>query len=96
MPTLPSAKPCTGKKSSDCSINTLGSAAMISLEQKLKCAERELALRRSVYPKRVRDGRMKQAHADHEIACMEAVVDDYRQGRVADANDGSRRVGQRD
>jgi hypothetical protein len=69
---------------------------MISLEQKLKCVERELALRRSVFPKRVREGRMKQAHADHEIACMEAIIDDYRQGRIADANNGSRQVDQRD
>lgn len=66
---------------------------MISLEQKLKCAERELALRRSVFAKRVREGRMKQAHADHEITCMEAIVDDYRQGKV---NDGSRGVDQGD
>lgn len=46
---------------------------MISTPQQLACARRELALRRNVYPKWVREGRMTQAKADDEIAGMEAI-----------------------
>ena len=45
--------------------------------EKLKCAQRELALRRSVYQKRVTGGLMTQAKVDHEIAAMAAIVEDY-------------------
>ena len=47
---------------------------MKTLEEQLGAARRELALRRSAYPKWVRDGRMTQARADHETQCMEAIV----------------------
>lgn len=40
----------------------------------LACATRELRMRRRVYPHWVNDGRMPQAKADHELACMEAIV----------------------
>lgn len=46
-------------------------------EEKLKVIRRELALWRSVYPKWVAAGRMKQAAADHEIAVMAAIEQDY-------------------
>jgi hypothetical protein len=36
-----------------------------------------LALRRSVYQKRVTGGLMTQAKVDHEIAAMAAIVEDY-------------------
>jgi hypothetical protein len=36
---------------------------------------REIAMRQSVYRKRVSDGRMKQDAADREIATMAAVLD---------------------
>ena len=49
----------------------------ISTLDKLKCAQRELALRRSVYQKRVTGGLMTQAKVDHEIAAMAAIVEDY-------------------
>jgi len=51
--------------------------APISNLDKLKCAQRELALRRSVYPKRVKSGLQTQEKIDHEIAAMAAIVDDY-------------------
>ena len=50
---------------------------MITNEDKRKCAERELALRRAAYPKFVARGRMKQPVADREIALMQAIADDY-------------------
>ena len=47
-------------------------------ETKLKCIERELRLRRRVYPRWVAEGRMKIRDAEHEIKTMEAIADDYR------------------
>ena len=47
---------------------------MKPLADQLACVRRELALRRNVYPKWVRDGRMAQAEANEEIATMEAVL----------------------
>lgn len=41
----------------------------------LDCARRELALRQKCYPGWVRQGRMTQAKADHEIQCMEGIVE---------------------
>lgn len=52
---------------------------MITLEQQIACARREVAMRRNVYPKWVKSGRMKQEQADHEIAVMDAIVFTLRQ-----------------
>lgn len=52
--------------------------AIFTLVEKLRCATRELAIRRAVYPKRVESRRMKQAECDREIALMEAIVADYQ------------------
>jgi len=46
--------------------------------QKLKAVQRELAMRRSVYPKWVALKRMRQVDADLEIAVMMAILEDYR------------------
>jgi hypothetical protein len=48
--------------------------AVIPLEHQLRCAQRELRLRRQVYPKLVDERRMTQKAADHEIALMQAIV----------------------
>ena len=45
---------------------------------KYACAKRELALRKRVYPGLIQSGRLTQRVADHEIQCMEAIVQDYR------------------
>lgn len=50
---------------------------MISYDQKRACLERELKMRRRVYPRWVQDGRMSQAKADEEIAVMKAILADY-------------------
>lgn len=47
---------------------------MIPLADQVRAAKRELALRRNVYPRRLRFGRMTQEEADREIAAMEAIV----------------------
>lgn len=48
-----------------------------SFEDKMKCAQRELVLRKNVYPARVKLGKMKTSQADREIAIMEAIHADY-------------------
>lgn len=45
--------------------------------EKLACADRELKMRRRVYPRWVELGKMSQKQADHEIACLESIVADY-------------------
>ncbi len=45
---------------------------------KLACAERELKMRRRVYPNWIRRGNMREGQAAREIALMEAIVADYR------------------
>lgn len=47
----------------------------MTLTDQLAAARRELGMRRRVYPRQVASGRMTQAAADHEIACMQAIVD---------------------
>lgn len=46
--------------------------------QKLACLERELILRRKAYPRWVAEGRMRQADAEHEVAVLISIVEDYR------------------
>lgn len=46
----------------------------IPIEAQIKCVEREIDMRIRVYGNRVRDGKMKQAQADAEIAAMRAVL----------------------
>jgi hypothetical protein len=50
-----------------------------SNNEKLQCIEREVALRRSAYPRFISSGKLKQEKADREIAVMEAVAADYRE-----------------
>jgi hypothetical protein len=44
-----------------------------SIEDMLKCVERELALRKIMYPKWVNSGVMKEDVAKHEINVMQAI-----------------------
>lgn len=50
----------------------------ITAADKRACAERELAMRKRVYPRWVSAGKMAQITADREIAVMTAIADDYR------------------
>lgn len=47
----------------------------MNISQLIASAERELAMRRRVYPRRVANGRMSQRDADHETKCMEEIVE---------------------
>jgi hypothetical protein len=44
---------------------------------KLECAKRELLIRKKVYSRLVKQGKMTLAKADHEIAVMASIVEDY-------------------
>jgi hypothetical protein len=49
--------------------------AHVSLRRQLRAAERELALRKRVYPTRIACRRMSRAKAADELAAMAAIVD---------------------
>lgn len=49
----------------------------IPRHEKRQCLEREIRMRRRVYPRWVKDGRMTQAQADREIDVMTAILRDY-------------------
>jgi hypothetical protein len=46
-------------------------------DEKLQAVKRELAYRRRVYENRVRDKKMTQSHADHQIKLFEEIEADY-------------------
>lgn len=45
----------------------------IPVEDLIKSVDREIAMRRRVYPRWVENRRMTEAQSKHEIACMERV-----------------------
>jgi len=47
----------------------------VSLEEEIAAVEREISLRKRVYPGRVLSNRMKADRAEREIQCMEAVLE---------------------
>lgn len=49
-------------------------ATEFTLLAQVACARRELGYRKYVYPERVMRGKMRQADADRETACMEAIL----------------------
>lgn len=51
---------------------------IITDTDKLNCAEREVKLRQKHYPRWVEEGKLSLGKATHEIACMEAIAEDYR------------------
>lgn len=60
----------------------------ISLEEQAAACEREVRMRRRVYPRWVGDGRLTQAKADAEIAAMEAAAATLRGLADAEAAKG--------
>ncbi len=49
-----------------------------SATEKLAEIEREIGMRKRVYPREVQGGRMTQAEADRRLSIMEAIAQDYR------------------
>jgi hypothetical protein len=50
---------------------------MTTTVEMLRCIERELKMRRSVYPRWIAKGRMSVSHADYEIRTMEAIEEHF-------------------
>ncbi|WP_210526312.1 hypothetical protein [Rubellimicrobium arenae] len=59
--------------------------------QKRAALVRELGMRRRVYPRWVEAGRMKSSEMHHEIAVLEAILEDYPEQREPDLFTTSRR-----
>jgi hypothetical protein len=55
-----------------------GALPPVTLADQVACVEREIAMRKRVYPRWVGDGMMKQGAADEEIRRMEAVLETLR------------------
>jgi hypothetical protein len=51
------------------------SERFVPMDDMIGCANRELVLRKRVYPQWVANGRMTQEKADKEIAAMAAILD---------------------
>jgi len=50
---------------------------MITIADKLIELKREQHMRKGVYSHWVRSGKMKQDTADHRLAVLQAIIDDY-------------------
>ena len=46
----------------------------LDIYEQIKCVERELAMRRRLYPRWVMAEKIGAHEADHELRCMEAVL----------------------
>jgi hypothetical protein len=55
---------------------------VFTAEQKRAAALREVALRKNVFRRKVQAGTMTAEKAEHEIAVMQAIADDYTVGSV--------------
>ncbi len=53
-----------------------------TLEDQISAVTREIALRERVYPKWTEMGRMTKQKADHETACMKAVLGTLMAARI--------------
>jgi hypothetical protein len=49
----------------------------VTTSDKLACAIRELAMRKTVYPRLIEKGQIRADNAEREIAIMKAIVEDY-------------------
>lgn len=47
---------------------------MVPIDEQIACVERELRMRKRVYPGRIYAGKMSQLQANQEIGAMEAVL----------------------
>jgi hypothetical protein len=61
------------------------SALPVPLSDQIAAVEREIAMRRRVYPRSVAEGRMPQARADAELRAMSAVLETLKTLESADA-----------
>jgi hypothetical protein len=60
----------------------------MNMQEQIKCAARELAMRRNVYPKWVEAGRMSKVKASFETDAMAAILETLK---ALEANNDERR-----
>ena len=58
-------------------MNVPAPAAEFSREEKLKEIAREIAMRRRIYPLKIKEGYLKVQDAERQIAIMLAIARDY-------------------
>lgn len=63
--------------------------APITLADQIECVRREIGMRHRVYPRWVQIGRITQAHADHQIAAMQAVLETLEALQPAEPQQGA-------
>ena len=63
--------------------------APATLDEQIECVRREIGMRRRVYPRWVEIGRITQDKADHEIACMQAVLEGLLARQPAEPEQGA-------
>lgn len=56
--------------------------------EKWKCAERELALRKRVYPRQINEKKLALREARYEIELMHEIAEDYRRQATDDDKQG--------
>jgi hypothetical protein len=61
----------------------------VTLQQQIASVKREIAMRVNVYAKRVADGKMRKAEAEHELACMRSVLETLQKLKNCDENEGA-------
>lgn len=61
----------------------LFAGAPISRDEKIGQLRREIKMRKSVYPRWVAAGKMKQEEADRGIMVFERILQDYEEGSVS-------------
>lgn len=54
----------------------------VTIDDMIEAAERELGLRRTVYPRRVADGKMSAGFASHQTLAMEAILELLKQRKA--------------
>lgn len=59
----------------------------VSIDDQIKCVEREITMRQKVYPRWVRAGQMSQIEADLELRRMRAVLATLKELRQAQQGD---------
>lgn len=64
----------------------------VSIEEQIASVEREIRMRESAYPRWVEQRRMTVKTAEHEIACMQAVLTTLR--RLEATGTGTATVGE--
>jgi hypothetical protein len=65
----------------------------VSIEEQIASVEREIRMRESAYPRWVEQRRMTVKTAEHEIACMQAVLVTLRRVAAEEGHERAAAVG---